>query len=481
LDQIQTESDWADLYSDGYFDYNSYLLYQDFAVSLSVTDTTDYLSAIGGNSLTEIDGIESFPAYSQVPFFAPVDTSAHGIIENNRPLWQIKTGYENRATVDNSYFTAQSISNDAEIFYKGRKRGSYYSSERRSLTLKGNSWNATIGNYNTSIGAGLSIGRYDYRPVSSADNESDFIFPDNSYYNGLKIEYLNRAAILYSAKKYEDLFKAFYAAAITENIRDLNIGISSTITHFSEGSHNRYLGSGSIFVISDNRKSKIEAAYAEAGMGFFAETNLSSFRLKGWYYADSYLNPQSSGYAYPDNKAFELFNNYRFRQPQAGESGLYIEHVTQLNNAIIKCAAESWIVSKTSGDISLSALCPIKDDFRLNIRLSGRGGAIRERYCYETELIYRHGAEVRALTNIWLSSGSVDHYRSFNQLYMMLPLNNTTLAGGRIKIRDNGRIEFFLEEKTIIDDNINLEATYRWRETDGPRLGPFYLVAECVI
>jgi hypothetical protein len=446
-----------------------------------VTDTIAYLSAIGGNSLTEFDGISSFFALSQKNRAMPVDTFALGIIESNHPAWLIEAGYENRATADNSYFIIQSKSDDAEIFYKGRKKGPYYSSERRSLKLKGGNWNVTLGNYTADIGAGLSIGRYDYRPVSSPDDESDFIFPDNSYYNGLKIEYFNKAKILYSAKKYTNLFKACYGAAVSTDIRAFNIGISSCVGHFSAGGHKRNLGVGSVYMAYGPRRFRMEAAYAKSGMGLFTESVLNSFNLKGWHYSDSYLNPQSSGYAYPDYKTYEILDNFRFRQAQAGESGLYIGRIAQLKKTIIRSAIESWIVSKASVDISFSAQYPINDNLYLKTGLSGRGGAIKDRYQYDIELAWYRLAEIKGLSSVKVISSQIDQHNSFSQFYMMLPVGVTTLVGGRVKFRYDSNLEFFLEEKTIIDDNVNVKATYRWRETDGPRLGPFYLVAECVL
>jgi hypothetical protein len=457
------------------------LLYKDFTDGFLVADTVVYLSAIGGNPLTEFDAAEDFPIFTQETYAIAADSAELGIIENNRPLWRIKTGYQNRASVDNSCFIAQSESDDAELFYKGQKRDSKYSAERRSLKLKGGSWNVTLGNYTADIGAGIGIGRYDYRPLSNPDDESDIIYPDNSYYNGLKVEYLNKASILYSAKKYSNLYKAFYGAAVSTDIRECNIGISAAATCFSAGNRDLNLGSGSIYIVDNRRRLKMEAAYAESGIGFFAESILHSFKLKGWYYSDSYLSPQSSGYAYPDYKSFKLFDDYSFRQTQAGESGFYIGRLTQVKKIIFRSAVESWIVSKPSVDISCAARYPLSDNFYLSARISGRGGAIKDRYQYEMELACRRIVELKGLSTVRISSGQVDHHNSFSQIYIMFPAGVTTFVGGRLRFRYDSNFEFFFEEKTVIGDSINLKATYRWRETDGQRLGPFYLVAECVI
>ena len=87
--------------------------------------------------------------------------------------------------------------------------------ERRSLSLAEDTYSITVGNYLADYGCGLGIGRFDYRPVSFNKDDNDvngILFPDNSYYNGIKAAYNKNYSIMFSRKKYGDFYKTFFAS-----------------------------------------------------------------------------------------------------------------------------------------------------------------------------------------------------------------------------------------------------------------------------
>ena len=397
-----------------------------------------------------------------------------------RPVLMIKSRFENQTSHENGYISIRNFSKEYDFFYKGNKKANIYNTDRRFIEFMEDSRKLTVGNYSTDIGSGLGIGRYDYRPVSGADYESDFVYPDNSYYNGLILNYRNWLNILYSSKKYSELHKNYYGISASANIGDFMLGFTSSLARFSLNSRNRNLETGSIFIQDPRYRFKTEIAYAEAGLGVVAETSVKSLIIKGWHYSDNYLNPQSSGYAYPDYCTYHIFDLYGFRQSQSGETGVFFEQPFQWHRLLIRAAVESWITQKASSDLSLIGQYSPKESVRLINRFSYRGGYIQERFLYENEVNFRRFFSFQVLTHLWSQDARMDRQKSFSQAFLMVPLRHYSMAGGRIRFRHNGESEFYIEENTLIYERINLTITYKWRDSLGSGLGPFYLVLECV-
>ncbi len=82
-----------------------------------------------------------------------------------------------------------------------------YYSRRRWLSMSSEPLDIVLGNFRAAESYGLTIGRFDYRPSAGiTDNiESDFLYPYNNYYNGIKISARGRGfkgRFYYSKKKY---------------------------------------------------------------------------------------------------------------------------------------------------------------------------------------------------------------------------------------------------------------------------------------
>jgi hypothetical protein len=329
------------------------------------------------------------------------------------------------------------------------------------------------------------MGRFDYRPLSLETYESDineFLFPDNSYYNGLKAEFQDRYTFIYSGKKYNDLYKNTFGAALETRINSFEVGITGAVTRLSDGSAARTLGSGSLFLNSENSDLNAEIAYAESGPGVSIQAVRPGLVLRGWYYHGSYINLQSSGFSHPDYRSYTALNSeISFRQPQRGESGFYAHKRVTYKEFEFGNFAEFW-KNPRNRKIRYNNSLLAKYHFMPSV-ISRLGYTIyykSDNYYNRLEagigIFKDYKVEARAYINYFKNNVA----KSESKLYItaILPLVKSMSLAGRLRWRFDGLFDYFLEERLLLNDGLFLKATYRWNENHGRELGALYIFME---
>lgn len=485
VDQVRTESDWELLYNQGYFDYNTYQIYRELAEGISVNDSTDFFRAAMGNSLLESIGKADARELAK----SDLDTSSRQALG-----LRVRTGNRVESSgKGSSYLFLSGARDDAAFVLKGRKgdgesKRSDWEIERRSLNWSRGQTNVTLGNYDTNIGLGLGIGRFDYRPISGISDTSheqdDILYPDNSFYNGIKAEYRGGTAI-FSAKRYPGLEKRIIGAAYAARFGDIAAGVSGAATYLDAGDHKRTMGAMSFYLIDPERGVRSEVAYAESGIGAALRVRRNGFDIAIWHYDRSYLNLQSSGIARPDYVRFEDSHFPEiFRQTQSGETGLYGQKGITLGRFDFGAATEIWKTSLNNGvslDNLLLARYRIDDGIAVDTRLSSRSGPAGERTISEFGININRRLVARTKVSVWSEAGRSIDARSFCYIYGAINVKAGFFLAGRYRAYFDGDTDYFIEEALSVSDGIILKTTYRWQESYQGEIGPLYLVLEAVI
>jgi len=478
--QIRTESDWETLYNRSYFDYSTYQLYRELAEGAIITDSVGYFRGVLGNPVLDILGTtpNNFPSASFPDATPKRDMSLY-----------FRSGLRIYNNAANSSYLLLSGSDDVSAYeLKGRKEKNNWEMEKRSLSWRNGWYAATLGNYDMDVGLGLSIGRFDYRPVAgipdTAEQSDDFLYPDNSYYNGIKIEH-GKGSILYSSKRYPGLDKRFVGGALSRDFEGAIIGISGGGVFLKANGYARRMGTISAFLIDSERGVQSEAAYSEAGVGVAARVKKSGYDIAMWHYDDSYLNLQSSGIARPDYHRFEDSHFVEeFRQAQAGESGLSAQKNLALGRCALGLATEIWKQS-AHGGISLDNLIysryGIRDNVWLNARFSSRGGQIEERFLSELGANAEWPIPIQTTVSLWSERSKIIDAKSFYYIFFSIPLKTGFLFNARFRTYFDGDHDYFLEEVLNIGNVFRAKTTYRWQRSYSGDIGPLYFVLEVAL
>jgi len=478
IDLIQTESDWEDLYSEGYFDYDSYRLYRDLAEGDSVKDESQYLESVLGNPLTEIRLSGNSPSKGNV-----VTTAAgqsQGLASG-----RIKSGHKVRLNENSGYYLMDVSLRQMQFGYKGRNNNNNWQTERRSLRYTNSAWDITAGNYTADCGLGLTIGRFDYRPISSSRQSTiNALFPDNSYYNGLKVIYRENQQLCCSVKKYGNASKSFWGGYFSRRLQSLELGIALGATLLSADSYRKSLGVGSIYAANESLGVRAELAYGESGIGFTLKTIQKGFDIRVWRFDKSYINLQSSGYAYPDYISYvDESTGLVFRQVQAGESGMLVEKGIILGRVDLDGISEVWKRTRDdaiAGDYSLWARYRAGDRAFFSTKLSAMKSPESRRNLMEFATGVWWFAKLTLLSSLYVGDNNLKRQRSFSQVYCEVSRANVTSFNGRVRFRYNGDIEYYIEERTTVFPGTILNATYRWQNASESRMGPLFLTLERV-
>ncbi len=214
--------------------------------------------------------------------------------------------------------------------------GEYYWGKRAIFWAVG-PLELTAGNYIVSEGFGLAIGRLDYRPsagFSNDDFEFDFLYPTDSFYNGLKLDVKNGSfgeRFYYSEKKYSSAKKIFIGSGVVFKKRGLTAGISAGLNNFDNlDVVDKRFTVGLNFKI-ENKLSSIAGEYASVeqsgglflkGLRWFDDMAIST---EFWRYSDNFNNYNCSGPSATDYSSFYPGGQeLGFRSAQAGETGLAV-------------------------------------------------------------------------------------------------------------------------------------------------------------
>lgn len=481
LDKIQTESDWEFSFRDGFFDYNSYQLYRELAEGTVISDTAEYIISSMGAEPTETAGRPIYSESHTQSFMrrkAAVSTAA-------RVPVRVRFGRKIIEDKNTGYMLLTSSADNIDLAFKGRDENGTWSTERRSVSYAGDDFKLKLGNFTSRIGCGLGIGRFDYRPVSYESDlgrGEEFLFPDNSYYNGFLFSYKDNVNLIYSIKKYYDVKKNLAAASVSIDISDLVIGLTASGTVLSSDDVSRKLGAGSIFILSSDGELRSEIGYGESGIGFCAQALRKNYDVRFWHYDNSFINLQSSGFAHPD---YESFSDDRlelsFRQPQKGETGLFLRQRFIAEDIKFTAATEVWKKSPGQAiamDNSIQARRRAISDLVITARYADRRNRHNDRSLAELGASLQKRLEYGVFISLWIERERIDMDKSKYFLYISMPATSRFSISGRARWNLSGDFDYFIEEKTRIDEFLSIKATYRWDDSCRGDLGPLYLIVE---
>jgi hypothetical protein len=475
MDEIQTESDWEGEYNDGYYDYNTYQIYRELGEGAGIDDTADFIAGVLGNPLSEIES----------PWPAPNIQDLDTIISPQLPQVYFRSGQKIFENDNNGYTAISSNSGNISLSYKGRNESNSWNTDRRYISFDDDKSKITLGNYSPDIGLGLGIGRYDYRPLvyqSTALGGEDFLFPDNSYYNGANIIYGDHLNLLYSRKKYNNANKNFAGGSFSCNLNDIKLGLTAGSTILSSSTGHRTMGAGSIFLSHKTIGLKTELGYAESGIGFCLQYRREGFDIRLWHYDKSFLNLQSSAPAYSDYISYSDENlKLSFREPQAGENGAYLARRIALNKIGLFLSTEIWKRSpadEVALDNVVLARYLIREYLDVFSKYAQRFGSSNGRTLFEGGMNFHRRFTIGVLTSIWIEGGHVINSKSLNHIYCSMPIHSRIVIAGRLRWKMNGDFDYFVEEKTMIAAKLWMKLTYRWADSYHDHLGPFYIVLE---
>ena len=472
-DRIETESDWEAFYREGYFDYNTYQIYREIIETENVADTLEYVVSSMGSSPGEMAGNnsnigkrQSLSSRSESRLFYPD---------------YIKFGRKIYSGDNRGYVTIGRKFDSVSTRFKFEDDNGTWRSAYRHIAYTNGDLDLTIGNYTVEAGCGAGLGLFDYRPVSFEpvyDRGEDWLFPDNSYYNGLNAGY-GPLSVIYSSKKYNDARKTVVGGYLVRDIDNYKIGLTSAVTILTLNSQSRKLGSGSVFGEIYDGGLTAEIAYAESGFGYCLRVLDDDYVLKAWHYDKSYTNLQSSGFAYPD---YESFSDDRFelsfRQPQKGETGMYTSYSLNFRDGKITGSSELWKKLPGSEIAMFNTVYGrwnLARKFSLNAGLSYRNNN-SEKLIVDFGTIYSHIIKVEARVYLRILSGAIDKDYSKYYIFASVPVGDNVSLRGRFRWNFTGEFDYFIEQKTKIADGFSLSATYRWSRDYAPDLGPFYLI-----
>ncbi len=481
ISDIKTESDWDYYFINGYIDYNSYQLLREIAEGADIEDTSEFISSTLGISPVEL--VEKFDIFDTRK---TADEKLFSQEPGGRWSGRLRFGNKIQDDANESFLLASARSGKMNVYLKVRDDDEgKVATERRSIEIDRDNYSVTLGNFGVDIGCGLSLGRFDYRPVSLESDEGElnrFLFPDNSFYNGVKAEFLEKHTVIYSVKKYNDVYKNTFGSALSTRLRTIQIGITGSFTRLSSGSGTKTLGVGSIFIDLEENGARTEVAYGESGPGACIQVARQDYVLRGWFYDDSYINLQSSGFSHPDYQSYtDYCSEISFRQPQRGETGFYARKKIRYKDLEFRNAAEFW---RNPRDNYIN----YSNSFQTRIFISSVFTSLIRYTVYSKKDYYRSKIEsginmfkkfnIDARVLLSVENESIANGDSRIYILSSLPLTQNVNLAGRLRWHFDGEFDYFIEERILLGDRLFLKATYRWKEDLEKDLGSLYVFLE---
>jgi hypothetical protein len=475
-DEIQTDSDWESAFREGFYDYNTYQIYREIVESGDITDTSDFIISAFGNPPGEII---KYPHYTERLNVKSPANEKRGYLPD-----RLRFG---RKVHDGDNVGYISVSRDRGIIsgrLKIRDENGIWKADRRTIVYDKGKFQVTLGNYSVKAGCGLGIGRFDYRPVSyekTISSHRDILFPDNSYYNGLKIAHGN-LTLLYSIKRYADVRKSSAGGYWVTDIGGFSAGVTGSGTILSSDAGELVMGAGSLFFEDKARKFQAEIGYAESGGGLCLRARGADYDIRAWHYDDSFVNLQSSGFAQPD---YESYSDERyelsFRQAQKGETGLFLKRHIYISGAKITGISEVWKKSPAH-DIAVENYIYLNREFSsglmIDTRYNDRRGRGSDKTVLSAKAALRREYRIEISGSLRVDDGKTDKERSRYSLFVAVPVESRLELSGRIRRDFLGAFDCFLEQKSILIEGLSLKTSYRWKEEYDSDLGPFYVTME---
>jgi len=317
----------------------------------------------------------------------------------------------------------------------------------------------TLGNYIISEGHGLMIGRFDFLPSAglSATREEGFLYPLNSYYNGLKLTLVSRAisgGLYYSRKRFESTLKQFAGSGISVRVGGLSGGLAMGINRLEQnGRQDQRIATG---ISLDLRRPRYKLYGELAFLGRAPATFLGADRFFGskiikiefWRYDEEYNSYNCSGPAATDYRSFyPEGGELGFRSAQAGETGLF----TSYGNSAASISAQFW--TRAQDETINSTL-----GFQLRNRLRGKiEGYVQGTLRDKTETDYgwikigiipgKNAAEQFGVKLYARDSPRISNPNSFVFIDVARNIKTNLSAYCRIKWYFNGRNRWFFGER----------------------------------
>lgn len=384
-----------------------------------------------------------------------------GIRRYSRDFDRITGKYFFDIQLQGARLLAEAKSSDGEYFWG-----------KRSMVLASGPLEMTMGNFVVSEGFGLTIGRLDFRPSAGFDNddvEFDFLYPVNSYYNGLKLVMKNgnlNEKFYYSDKKYGSARKIFAGSGIVFKKENLTTGISAGLNKFDNlDVVDKRFAIGLNFKIEDKLYSVAgEYANVEKSGGLFL-MGLRRFddiaiTTEFWRYGDNFNNYNCSGPSASDYRSFYPGEQeLGFRSAQAGETGLAIDFVKRY----IFVGFQLWRQSherQTKSSFNLRLSGKLNDDlsaiFQTVSRFKDQNGYLWLRAGVrqdEKPLLKRAGLKL-----YFVEKAEVVEARSYSYIDFLYGFEEQLNIFLRLRTYFDGRMRWFFGEELNITNGININA-----------------------
>jgi hypothetical protein len=336
--------------------------------------------------------------------------------------------------------SAHSFSTNVAI----RQEKGDYIFRRRSLSWENSNVMITAGNYLIESGYGLVIGRYDYRPSSgyTNDNDDNFLYPDNNYYNGLKVAArVSRfeSKLYYSKKNYNDIDKLFYGVTGDFVLESFKGGLSYGINQLDDDNGNDDRQAAGLHARIETENYTLAGEYAviekAGGSYLLAERKFTNWLIQAefWHYARSFNNYNCTGPSASDYETFyPIDDSPGFRSHQAGETGMALSY----KNKAISSGIQLW---------------NHVDDNELNSSLYlGYNQTITNKFKTYCQTSYRN---VKDNHYFWLKTSLLTAIDPFKKLGVKFYFKNSDLI--------NGDCYMFLNLAHDLNDKLGLSISLR--------------------
>lgn len=458
---IENLDDLCQAYYNGEIDYGTFIILSDAydIGGLSLADL-EALGIIERNALPLLSGPQGQGLFS-VNFLSDAKS---------------KIGYRRYSCkfedITGSYyldFRSKHLNSDFEIKDYNRD----YSWSRRSISYCSERLELKLGDYTVTEGEGLVIGRFDYRPSSGYANDDNlnFVYPDNSYYNGLSLAYINKTGgrLYYSRKKYGDAAKDFAGAAVEYSYPRLNISFLAGLNRFSHDNaleQRLALGLNIKYASPDYAASAEYANQKNADAIYLRVDKLYAkfkYYAEFWSYGKGFENYNCSGPAATDYQTFYSEDTtLGFRSAQAGETGMTINYLQDDLSAGLMCWSNQTD-DRLNVDIHMSSDNSLSDKLHLLVQISANERETSRCLWTKAGLYSDYILAREAGIKLYFAENNgVVHDNSYAYIYLDEALTGNMILFCRFRPYFNGDFRWYAGERFLSKNGVgfNAEVSY---------------------
>jgi hypothetical protein len=290
--------------------------------------------------------------------------------------------------------------------------------------------------------------------------------------------------MFYSYKKFKTLNKSSGGITLETNYGRVIAGFSGLITLLQSDSYKRILGAGSIFLQDFDGVHNLELAYAESGAGGCYQFNTANLLTQIWYYDDSFINLQSSGFSNPDYTSFVIYDTeLSFRQPQKGELGFHLKNQIYIKKSEFNTAIEFWKKNTRNDiyyDLYFDHRCKLFKNTVLRNDYHRRKSGYSDSNRIKNQIVYNNNIVIGINSSFCFDKNNLNKNSSYQYLFVSKQLFEGCQLSARIKVNLQNQFDYYVEEKTKISNNLNLKITYRHNYNLNSDTGPLYLKMESI-